>query len=258
MMMKNKTCYLLITSLIIFFSVSSCNKLKKDYSLNTEDYIKIGMPDHNKKWTGDDYSEANITLNTLQMEAPLSLPRKNSRKSGELFNRIVNEENIQFVYDTAIPLKIRAYLIQHYPRIIGEFENIYSYEEKGKPVYSEELLDIEIFELTIHDKMLELARIINESNDETLSGFKDGMKMVQYNYLKLIPRLMTELGKTDLYPEEDRIRLSKALTGSIMNSSYWLSASDKNTLKSGLTESSEICRSAVIRNSLIECSEALN
>ncbi|HUX94916.1 MAG TPA: hypothetical protein VMV47_04220 [Bacteroidales bacterium] len=257
-MMKNKTCYLLIPSLIIYLSISSCNQIKKDYSLKTEDYIKLGMPDHSKKWTGDDYSEANITLSTLQMEAPLSLPRKNSRKSGEMFNRIVNEENISFVYDTAIPLKVRAFLIQHYPRIIGEVENIYSFEEKGKPVYKEELLDIKIFELTIHDKMLELAKIINESDDETLAGFKDGMKMVQYNYLKLIPRLMTELVKTDQYSEDDRIRLSKALTGSIMNSSYWLSASDKNTLKSGLTASSENCKSTIIKNNLMECSEALN
>jgi len=61
-----------------------------------EEYQKLGMPEHNKKWNADDYSEANITLGSLLMNNPLSLPREGSKKSGELFNRIINEENLSF------------------------------------------------------------------------------------------------------------------------------------------------------------------
>ncbi len=252
-MMKNKTSYLLLTSLIIFLSVNSCNQYKKDYSLNTEDYLKIGMPDHNKKWTGDDYSEANITLSTLKMDAPMSLPRKNSAKSGVLFERFVNDENIAFVYDTAIPLKVRAYLIQHYPAIIGEIEHNYTIEHKGKPVYAEEILELKIFELNVQDKMLELARIIDKTDDETLTGFKEGMKMVKYNYFKLIPELLRAISENEQTKTEETRNLCTALSESVRLNSEMFSVEEKKNLIAEFESSRKLIKSGDFNKMMTHC-----
>lgn len=251
--MKNKTSNLLTASLIIFFSVSSCSQFKKDYSLNTEDYIKIGMPDHNKKWTGDDYSEANITLSTLKMDAPMSLPRKNSAKSGVLFERFVNDENIAFVYDTTIPLKVRAYLIQHYPAIIGEIEHNYTFEHKGKPVYTEEILELKIFELNVQDKMLELARIIDKTDDETLSGFKEGMKMVKYNYFRLIPELLKAISDNEQIKSDETKNLCTALSESVQINSEMFSAEEKRNLIAEFENSKKQIKSGDFSKMMSNC-----
>ena len=153
-------------SLAILLLASSCSLIEKDHTLKPEEYRKLGMPDHKKVWTNDDYISCNITLSSLKINDPLSLPRKNSRKSGPLFKRMVNEENLAFIHDTIFPLRTIAYTIQYYTRFQSEMEQMYTIEYKGKIYYNEELLDLHLFGLEVHDKMLELAMIINKSDDE--------------------------------------------------------------------------------------------
>ena len=255
--MKTRIYYLTIT-LVIIAITGSCKQFGSDYSLENDAYVKLGMPDYKKKWSGDDYSEANITLSTLLMEAPLSLPRKNSKKSSQVFKRIVNEENIAFVYDTAVPLKVRAFLIQHYPRIIGEAENLYSYKNKGKLAYREELLDINIFQLTIHDRMLELARIINESDDETLTGFKVGMQNVKNNYLRLIPQIVKKISDNKEFKTSETLQLSDALSRSLSANLIMLDRNEKTILIAEFNRTKDLTKSSQLKENLNNCIKLLS
>jgi hypothetical protein len=229
----NQTKQILFSGLLLYLTVTSCNTLfEKDYSLKPEEYQKLGMPDPKKVWTNDDYAGANITLSSLKMNDPLSLPRKNSRKSGEVFKRMVNEENLAFIYDTVSPLRTKAYAVQYFPRFQSEMEQMYTIEYKGRIYYAEELVDLHIFGLLVHDKMLELGWIIDRSDDEDISGIKSGLDAVKYNYLKLIPRLLDELVKQDIYSAEGCERLGKAVSASVIKNNVWMTPSDKAILVS--------------------------
>lgn len=255
---KNMSQNIINSCIILIITASSCNSVfEGDHTLKPEEYQKLGMPDYKKVWTNDDYTGANITLSSLKMNYPLSLPRKNSKKSGELFRRMVNEENLAFIHDTIFPLRTRAYTIQYFTQFQTEMEQIYTIEHNGEMYYSNELINIHIFGLTVHDKMLELASIINKSDDEDVEGIRTGMQAVRYNYMNLVPRLLGELSKTDRYPVEGLDRLSKAVSASVINNEEWMTPSDKNYLLSELKSTMEKLKSAEVKSNLKGCIEVL-
>jgi len=188
------------------------------------------MPDHNKIWTNDDYVNATITLSTLKTNYPLSLPRKDSKKSGEIFRRIVNEANLSFIHDTVFPLRIRAYLIQHFTQFGSELEQFYSVESGGENYYKEELVDLKIFGLSVHEKMLELAWVIMDSDDEADKSIQSGMQAVKNNYVRLIVRLLDEQVKSDEYKTMDLGRLSDKISVSLIKNNEWFLPAERDTI----------------------------
>jgi hypothetical protein len=195
-----------------------------------EEYRKLGMPDHNKIWTNDDYVNASITLSTLKTHYPLSLPRKNSKKSGEVFSRIVNEANLSFIKDTVFPLRIRAYLVQHFTQFGSEMEQFYSVESDSENYYKEELIDLKMFGLYVHEKMLELAWIIMDSDDESDKSIQSGMQAVRNNYVRLIIRLLNEQVKQDEYKTSDLGRLSDKISVSLVKNNKWFLPTERDTI----------------------------
>lgn len=247
----------LIILLTIIISASSCNLLVRDHSLKPDDYVKLGMPDSKKIWTNDDYVAANITLSSLKMNDPLSLPRMKSNKSNEVFKRLVSPENLNFIYDTVYPLRTKAYFIQYYPRFQTEMEQMYTIEYKGKLYYSEELIDLHIFGIHIQDKMLELGWIIDKSEDPETEGLKGGMQSVQYNYLKLIPRLLDVLLESDIYTPEGLDRLSNAIAESLSANKEWMNPENKDYLLTSLKSTAEKSKTGAIKENLGKCIEIL-
>lgn len=243
--------------IIIAITIHSCSLFNSDHSLKPDDYVKLGMPDHKKVWTNDDYVASNITLSSLKMNDPLSLPRKNSKKSGEVFQRLVSSENLNFIYDTIFPLRTKAYFIQYYPRFQTEMEQMYTIEYKGKPYYSEEMIDLHIFGLLVHDKMLELGWIIDKSEDPDTEGLKGGMQSVQYNYLRLIPRLLEELSESDLYTKEGLEKLSYAIAESIHRNLEWMNNQSKDSLTTAFKNTAEKNKSDKVKENLEKCIEIL-
>ena len=243
---------ILLSQLLIFLTIISCNTLlEKDYSLKPEEYQKYGMPDSKKTWTSDEYTAANITISTLNMKAPRSLPRSGSKKSGELFNRLTDEENLDFIYDTTAPIKMRAFVIQHYPRMISEIESMYTLEYKGKLYYREELLRLKAFKLSAHNKMLELGMIIESSDDESLSDFKNGLRMVKNNYLIFVPGLLDDMVKPEFKSADGLEKLSKAVSASVLKNSVWMTPVEKNKLLSKFRSVEKTLKSSKIKDNLM-------
>lgn len=242
---------ILIASVFLIMATLSCSRGGKDHSIGNDEYTKLGMPDHRKKWNSDDYSDAYITLGTLMEKSPLSLPRKSSKKSGEVFARIVNEENLAFAYDTVIPLKVRAYMIQHYPRIIGEAENLYLIEAKGKMVYSEEFIEILKFNLNIYHIMLDLSDMIDKSDDESLSDFKEGKTSVRYFYIKYITSMVDKVTRPEIISAEGFKELISVVCESVNSNSEWMTAQDKAAVAAALKSLAEKSGSKAIKNNLL-------
>jgi len=249
---------LLILFLIISVNGSCKRESTKDLSLNAEAYDKLGMPDYNKIWTIGDYSNAIITLSSLRINYALSLPRILSKKSGALFNKFINEENLSFVNDTTLPLPVRAYQIQSFGRLQSELEQIYSVELNERKYYKEELIDIEIFGIFVYEKMMELAWTIMDSDDESVIGMRSGLQAVKYNYLSLIARLLNEQVELKEYPLNSLERLSDSVSASIIKNQEWFLPADRKAIISQIEAIIEKSPADYIKNNLDETLEILN
>ena len=215
---------------VILLNGSCNNSSKHDLSLTVKEYQKVGMPDPSKTWKNYDYVNANISLSSLHSTNPFCLPRKDSKKSGALFSRFVNIENLTFLEDTTISLRDRALLVQHFQQLHNQLSNLYNNELKGKPYYNRELIDLHIFRLLVNDKMLELAGKIMNSKEESDLTMQSGLNRVQYNYLKLIDMLLQVQMKSKDYTGNDLNRLSTEVSRSLTLNQIWMEPNEKRKI----------------------------
>ncbi|HNR42779.1 MAG TPA: hypothetical protein PKL65_11150 [Bacteroidales bacterium] len=233
--------------LVILFLFSCRNDSPQDLSLRPEEYQKLGLPDHIRLWNLQDYINANITLSTLKTNFPNSLPRKSSKKSGAVFARLVSGDNLSFMYDKSMPLHGRAQIIQHFTRFYSELESIYSVETDVRNYYSDELADINLFGLLVHDRMLELAWQIMDSDDEEDRDLQYGLKTVKRNYLNLVDHLLDEQVKSEVYSDADLDRLSDRLEQSLAVNVSWFLPSERDSVAESIEKAMPECPTAHIR-----------
>jgi hypothetical protein len=249
---------LVILMLGILISESCKNLLKNDHSLTPEEYHKMGMPDHKNVWDLDDYFKSTVTLGSLKINNPLSFPRKDSEKSGAVFSRFVNKENLAFVNDTTLPLHSRAYLIQQFARYPGQLYQLYADSSKKKQYYHHELIDIDIFILFVNEQKLMLAFQIMNSNDEADISLQYGLKTVKYNYLKIIERLLAEQVKSKVFTIKDLNRLSTEVSRSLQENNKWFLPADRITIGSEILAVIEKSPSHYCKNNYNKILKILN
>jgi len=221
----------IILILTVSFAAASCKKSEtKDLSMTVKEYQALGMPDPGKVWKNSEYENANIMMGTLKIDNPLRLPRKNSKKSGQVFQRLISEENLEFVNDTTAPLSLRAFKIQTYPFFVSALTSLYTVNANDKPYYPGELMDIRIFSLHLNEAMFRLSEKIMKSTDEGDISLQSGQQSVKHNYLNLITLLLGEQGKSDIYDTRDLERLSQEISRSLNENNYWILTADRDTL----------------------------
>lgn len=106
--------------------------------------------------------------------------------------------------------------------------------------------------------MLELGWVIERSDDEEVSGMKSGMQVVRYNYLKLIPRLLGEMAKSEQYSAEGTDMLGKSISASVIKNSGWMTQSDKESLLSELKKAMKSIDSQEVTDNLKSCIQVLD
>lgn len=221
MVNKVKRTYIIGFTLILI--ISSCiSSSDKDLSLAPEEYSDLGIPDHNRVWDYEDYMSACTALNNIKAADPYSLPRKGSKKSGKYFDRMINPENLSFLFDENISLNERAYQIQKYIDIQGCLITAYTELNPSEQYYNHELIDLYIFGLTIAQDMLDLGQLINESVDEEDIKMQSRYRSIQFLYLKMILLVFHNQQKFYLFEEEDLERLSDFLYNSLLINREWI------------------------------------
>jgi hypothetical protein len=255
--------YKLKNSLIILFLImlinGSCKNIsKKDLSLTAKEYQKLGMPDPNKSWSIKDCIDAHITLSNLRTYDPLSLPRKHSKKSGAVFSRIVNKENLSFANDTTIPLSVKAILIQDFQGHQKGLSRLYTDNLKTEQYYDEELIDLYIFGLFVYEKMLELAGKIMNSQEQADLNMQPGLKAVIYNYLNMINMILAEQVKSRVYRTKDLDRLSMEVLRSLIKNREWIEPVDRQKITIQIQNVIEKSPSNHIKNNYRKTLKVLN
>jgi hypothetical protein len=231
-MNRSKNIFIVYLSLSIILMSQSCVDLfKKDLSFTKKEYKKLGMPDCAKIWSKEEYAMALSALRNLKLYNPLLMPRKNSRKSGDIFKRLLSEENISFLQDSTLSLADKAFKVQSFSSYQKGLIFLYSVGIKDDKYYNKELIDIYIFGLFVYKNMLELADKISNSDDMMSIELNPGRSFVSQSYLDLIFTITEEQVKADKYSKKDLNRLSKQLLQSLSGNWKWIDQSDREQIK---------------------------
>jgi len=215
--MKNTIFYL-----ILLIAFGSCQKTSKDYSLSPEEYKKMGIPEPDKIWSLNDYSEALLALTNLKYDKPFALPIKDSKRSSSLFNRLISLQNMSFLNNDSIPLYERAQLVKQFLEVHRQLMDIYTNIRMEKQYYNRELVDIHIYGIQLTQKMLDLAYKINNSNVPGDIMMQSGFQSIQYLYYSGVIEVLKDQKNTSKYFENDLEVLTDSVFNSVLKNKNWL------------------------------------
>jgi hypothetical protein len=225
----------------------SCNR-KPDYSYPLKKYREMGIPDWSEAWTITDFGNVLGTLRNIKNSEPLSLPRKSSRKSGELFAHMVSIDNLYFLKVDSFPLHEKAFRIQPYIRIQNEYADIYTDIFRREQYYNEELVAIYIFGLSIVQEMLDLAYQINASDDPADIRMQSGYPAIQYTYMATLFQALKEQSRVSIYRTKDLEALGDSIALSIKRNMFWFDQDDAEQIKQKMRVVMDSLSSAKIRD----------
>jgi len=252
--MKN---YLLLI-LILSVSLNSCNNANEtDYSLTLVEYQELGMPDYNSVWSIQDYSYAFYVLNTLKYQNLKALPSRDSERSKVLFSRMISIDNLSFLQDETLPLYAKADLIKWFVNTLMELKVAYTTIGTERQYYVRELMDIDIFRVRVAQKMLDLGKKINESEDPSDIDMQSDYPQIQLMYLNILSELFELQQHTTQYPEQTLELLSDSLSSSVRKNMHWFEEDASALIKQEMLNVIESTSSRKIKSDYRELTEIL-
>jgi len=229
--MRSVSNYYFLLWIILIISSSCSKNVDKDLSLTRKEYLSLGVPDYDQIWTQNEYIDAFIALNKLKLTKPSSLPRKNSKKSRQFFERMISDENFSFLQVDTVSLSEKAYQIQYYSSIQNELVRLYTIVLHKDQYYYQELIDLYIFGLNVTQKKLNLANKIMKSESAADKNMQYGLYSVQLGYMEMVLYILDNHNISSSYSKSDHERLSSSVVESVMNNKEWMKPNDVEKLK---------------------------
>jgi len=118
----------------------------QDHSLDIAAYAALGIPPPDRPWGGDEYGRAEKVLKTLAARDATQLPRRGSPRSGRLFSRMVDPDNLTTSLDSrdaAVRLVRDGAVVQGF----GHVMEIYGHASRGATAFDEEIAQLMSFAL---------------------------------------------------------------------------------------------------------------
>jgi hypothetical protein len=132
-----------------------------DLSLPSDRYVKLGLPSYGRVWNSQDMAAAAARLDKLFDEHPEQLPRFQSAKSGAMFARIVDPENLKPFRSESLPPAVRFGVLFKYGNELRAIARIYLSARMTRSVGEDDLtemcgaiLELNVVTLDVLDEML--------------------------------------------------------------------------------------------------------
>jgi hypothetical protein len=222
--------------------VSCSGPKEKDYSYPAEKYLELGIPDTNRPWKISEFGNVIASLREIENNEPLSLPRKGSKKSGEIFEHLISMNNLSFLNIDSLPLSEKAFRIQSFLHIQSEYIDIYTDIYRREQYYNKELIECYLFGLRVTQEMINLGNKINASDKPGDVAMQSGFSLDRQK-------------NTSLYNTEDLERLSDSISLSIRRNISWFDSTHVEMIKPNLSLVIDSTTSDKIRN---EYSDIMN
>ena len=204
-----------------------------------------------------DYSNAFYVLNTLKYENAKALPSRESERSKVLFSRMISIDNLSFLQDETLPLYAKAELIKWFVNTLMELKVAYTTIGSNTQYYIRELIDIDIFRVSVAQKMLELGNEINESEDPSDVDMQSDYPAIQLMYLNILTELFELQQYTSFYPEQTLELLSDSLSASVKRNMLWFDEDASALIEQAMLDVIESTSSRKIKSDYRELTEIL-
>src|SRR5438874_5370604 len=112
-----------------------------DTSLSLEAYIAAGMPAYDRNWTAADMEKALKVLKNLA-KVKGRLPRYGSERSGQLFDRMASEDNLEFCDDPSDSLTMRYSIYSQYIDALKGIDGLYTSAFAADSAYRADCVEI--------------------------------------------------------------------------------------------------------------------
>ena len=174
---------------IVLAALLSCSEAEKrvgnargvlpDRSLTPEEYIRVGLPAHDRPWSGADMARAERVLSALAAKDPSQLPRYQSERSGAVFARIVADDNLGFSRNRSLPLEARMPDAMEYFRSSNAVTKLYAAALSTGAITGAEL--VELIGSTLRTSVVALQLIAEflptlDKNDPTYPVRMEGLQ----------------------------------------------------------------------------------
>lgn len=238
----------LITLFLLVCTVSCSSPKKKDFSYPLEKYLELGIPDISSPWKLSEFANIIADLRDIKNTKPLSLPRKGSRNSGQLFEHMIGMDNLSFLNIDTLPLYEKAYRIQSFLHIQSEYVDIYTDIYKREQYYNKELIECYLFGIRVTQEMINLGKKINESDKPGDVGMQSGFSGIQYIHVTMLADALDKQKNASLYNTEDLETLSDSIALSVRRNMSWFDSTHVEMIKQNLSVVIDSSTSDKIRN----------
>jgi hypothetical protein len=123
--------------------------------------------------------------------------------------------------------------------------------------YVRELNDIDITRMRVAQRMLDLGKKINESEDPSDVDMQSDYPRIQLMYLNLLSELLDKQLHTSQYPEQTLELLSDSLSSSVRRNMLWFDENSSALIKQAMLTVVESTSSRKIKKDYSELTEIL-
>jgi hypothetical protein len=181
----------------------------EDLSLDSAEYIRLGVPDPDREWSAADMKRAFEALSALAEKDPRQLPRYKSSRSGTCFARITDKRNLRSFRERSVPIKTRLPQAMTFAESSKQILKLYMAALlKGAGVRGE-LIELMGAQLRLMTVMLELAEEFVptlDKNDPTYPTRIQAAAALKGDLATVVTGCLLTLSE-DPYSIEDRQRL---------------------------------------------------
>ena len=115
---------------------------QRDESLTPDEYVRLGLPAHDREWSGADMARAEKVLSALAAKSHRRLPRFDSGRSGPVFARLASPRNLELYQDRSLPLGARFPQAMNYMQVANSVLKLYLAGFLKKDVRDCELVEL--------------------------------------------------------------------------------------------------------------------
>ncbi len=218
----------------ILFNISCESKRNRDYSLSLEEYEEMGIPDPKKVWGITEIGIAIDVFSGMKWDKPYNLPRKGSKRSGVLFDRMISLENMQFLHNDTVKLRDKALLSLQFLQVFEKWKDVYTHPMWKRQYYHRELVDININEIRVTETMVDLTKQVMASNDPADVMLQQGVPQVKMNYISSLINALNLQSYTSQFLEKDLELLADSLSATISRNKVWMDSISMDRLKKSM------------------------
>ena len=185
-----------------------------DQSLSTAEYVAQGLPSPDQPWSGEDMAQAGKVLADVAAKGPEHLPRHQSRRSGEVFDRMTSQENLTSLFGESVPIDRRIAMadghVQGAAQILGLYRDAYGKQLVG----GSELVEVTGTDLRSTSTMLGLVGPYLASLDADNPAYQARLKSrdeMKSRLAKAADDAVTMVGQHDRFSPDEITRLVSAM-----------------------------------------------